>query len=93
MTPPPCVQRWFLGFKGIGALVASILVLSALPALGRAPDGKDLDLSRFPKGLFAFREPYVFNHNVGLLTMRITNLGFFGSSSIVEIGAGRRGGE
>ena len=88
MTPPRCVPRWFPG-----ALVACVLALSALPALGRAPDGKDPDLSRYTQALFAYREPYVFNHNVGLLTMRVTNLGFFGSQSLVEIGAGWRGGE
>jgi hypothetical protein len=88
MTPPRCVSRWFTG-----ALVACVLALPALPAGARPPDGKDPDFSRYPQALFAFREPYVFNHNVGLLTMRVTNLGFFGSASVVEIGAGWRGGE
>jgi hypothetical protein len=88
MAPSPCVRKWFTG-----ALVACVLALSALPALARAPGGKDPDFSRYPQALYAFREPYVFNHNVGLLTMRVTNLGFFGSASIVEIGAGWRGGE
>src|SRR5262245_35080746 len=93
MTPPSSVSRSCTSFELIFGAVAVILALFAPPALGRAPGGKDPNFSRYPQSLYAFREPYVFNHNVGLLTMRVTNLGFFGSASTLEIGAGWRGGE
>src|SRR5262245_38426040 len=93
MTPPSSVSRSCTSFEIIFGAVAVIVVLLASPALGRAPGGKDPNFSRYPQSLYAFREPYVFNHNVGLLTMRVTNLGFFGSASTLEIGAGWRGGE
>jgi hypothetical protein len=89
MTPLRSVYRWFAG----ACLVLFTLVLAQAPVLARAPNGQDPTFDRLPAGLYAYREPYVFNHNVGLLTLRVTNVGFFGSASITEIGAGWRGGE
>jgi hypothetical protein len=87
----PC-RHFFEGFKNRPLILAAVLFMP-LPALARPPAGLEAGLGRQPSDLYANRAPYVFYHNVGLLTMRVTNVGYFGSRSGVEIGAGWRGGE
>jgi hypothetical protein len=43
--------------------------------------------------LYAYREPNLFRHSVGLLTLQVTNLGMIGNPEIPEVSAGWRGGE
>ena len=76
-----------------GPLLFTTLFMLARSASARPPAGQDIQRDHLPAGLFANREPYIFNHNVGLLTLRVSNVGYFGSVSGVEIGAGWRGGE
>ena len=73
------------------ALTALLMLVRAASA--RPPAGQEIQPDRLPGGLFANQTPYIFYHNVGLLTLRVTNVGYFGSRSGVEIGAGWRGGE
>ena len=85
----PCrLSRWC----AIPPAVYALLVCS-YPASARPPAGYDLDPERMPDRLYAIFPPNIFNHNVGLLTLRVTNVGYFGSLSLVEVGAGWRGGE
>src|SRR5215471_5921339 len=49
--------------------------------------------SRGPQPLYALRDPYIFTHNVGLLTLQITNVGIIGNPFINDFSAGWRGGE
>jgi hypothetical protein len=48
---------------------------------------------RGPESIYALREPYIFTHNVGLLTLQITNVGIIGNPFIDALSAGWRGGE
>ncbi len=43
--------------------------------------------------LYAIREPNIFTHNVGLLTLQITNVGIIGNPFINDFSAGWQGGE
>ncbi|HEX7879832.1 MAG TPA: hypothetical protein VF720_10505 [Candidatus Eisenbacteria bacterium] len=45
------------------------------------------------RAVYANRDPYIFTHNVGLLTLQITNIGIIGNPFIDELSAGWRGGE
>src|SRR5258705_619726 len=80
-----------IGSPGVLLILTVLLIARTAPA--RPPAGQELQPDRLPGGLFASRYPYIFYHNVGLLTLRVTNVGYFGSRSGVEIGAGWRGGE
>ena len=50
-------------------------------------------LGRGPEGIYALRDPFLFTHNVGLLTLQITNVGIIGNPFINDLSAGWRGGE
>ncbi len=86
-----------------GGLLNGILAAIGLSALavptGPAHARMDLDspdaLGRDPQGIYAIREPNLFTHNVGLLTLQITNIGIIGNPFAGGnlISAGWRGGE
>ncbi|MFH0778085.1 MAG: hypothetical protein V2A71_05575 [Candidatus Eisenbacteria bacterium] len=46
-----------------------------------------------PQGIYCVRPPYVFTHDVGRVTMQVTNLGFFGNPYIQSLSFGYLGGE
>jgi hypothetical protein len=50
-------------------------------------------MGRGPESIYALREPFLFTHNVGLLTLQITNVGIIGNPFINDLSAGWRGGE
>jgi len=64
---------------------ASMVLLSTLSTPARAHlDHMDPPMAygRVPSNLYAYREPYIFTHNVGLLTLQITNVGIIGNPFI-----------
>lgn len=64
------------------------------PDAGAAPaPGDEERFTRGPRGVYATREPHIFTHNVGLLTLQITNIGLIGNRFIDDFSAGWRGGE
>lgn len=46
-----------------------------------------------PDQICAIRNPYIFTHRAGLLSLQITNLGVIGNPFINDLSAGWRGGE
>ncbi len=48
---------------------------------------------RIPAEVYAIRPPYLFSHNVGLLSLQITNLGLIGNRLNNDLSAGWRGNE
>ena len=79
----------------VGA-VAGLVMLPVFgsPALARIDNLEPpMAYGRVPHNLYAYREPYIFTHNVGLLTLQITNVGIIGNPFIDDFSAGWRGGE
>jgi len=78
--------------------LAAVLVGTGLGFLVPATQARmDIELptayGRFPNNLYALREPNIFTHNVGLLTLQIPNVGIIGNPFIDDFSAGWRGGE
>jgi hypothetical protein len=46
-----------------------------------------------PAGIYCTRPPFVFTHDVGLITLQVPNLGFFGNPWIEALSLGWHGGE
>ncbi len=62
-------------------------------AAARTPLELPLAFGRFPDGLYALRAPNLYAHNVGLLSLQVTNVGIFGNPFIDAFSAGWQGGE
>lgn len=73
--------------------LAGVLAFGAKPAQARMEIEAPETFGRGPASTYALREPNIFSHNVGLLTLQVTNLGIFGNPFIDELSAGWRGGE
>jgi hypothetical protein len=69
--------------------------LSLAPAGGHAhtPGAAEPPTGRGPSGLYATHAPNLFLHNVGYLTLQLTNLGVIGNPWSPETSAGWRGAE
>jgi hypothetical protein len=84
------------GGSGILFLLALTVAVSVLAA-GTARARSDLDaptaFGQVPEHLYAIREPNIFTHNVGLLTLQVTNVGILGNPFIQDFSAGWQGGE
>jgi len=80
---------------GLAALVVSASLLAGSPpgAEARSPIDMPSTFGRGPDNLYALRDPNIFTHNVGLLTLQITNVGLIGNPYIDDFSAGWRGGE
>lgn len=74
-----------------GALLSAALAPRLVEARGsiNAPE----TFGRGPSAVYDIREPNIFTHNVGLLTLQVTNVGIIGNPFINELSAGWRGGE
>ncbi len=48
---------------------------------------------RLPAGLYALRSPNIYTHNVGRLSLQVTNIGLLGNPFVDQLSAGWRGGE
>lgn len=88
-------RGWGRGWRQVlPTLLGGLLLLAA-----DRPAGAHMDLNnpevfgRDPRSLYANREPNIFTHNVGLLSLQITNIGIVGNPFIDELSAGWRGGE
>jgi hypothetical protein len=79
------------GFAG-GALLALTLLAPAAATAKMDLDSPEL-FGRNPRSVYANREPNIFTHNVGQLTLQITNIGIIGNPFIDDLSAGWRGGE
>ncbi|TPW17492.1 MAG: hypothetical protein FD129_356, partial [bacterium] len=55
-------------------LVLLFLPTRPLPVLARPAPGVSYDPGRLVPSLYARRDPYIFTHNTGLLTLQLTNL-------------------
>jgi len=83
-------MRW----TPLGWTVPVFLVLTPIEAPGYSPEPADAPPpGRDPSGLYAIRAPNLFRHNVGLLTLQVTNLGMIGNPYSPEVSAGWHGGE
>ena len=72
-------------------LLLAVLILTAAPSFGRIPmENPDQGA---PAGIYCTRPPYVFRHDVGKITLQVTNLGFFGNPYIEALSLGWEGGE
>ena len=74
-----------------GSAFAILSVLSDASAYG--PVGDPSEGSRGPHGIYANRAPHLFGHNVGLVQVEVTNLGFLGNPLDDGFNFGWRGGE
>ncbi len=87
------------GRRAPGSKVAGLLLIGALlgaasgSALARSNIELPMAYGRVPADLYAVREPNIFTHNVGLLTLQITNVALIGNPYINDFSAGWRGGE
>ena len=74
------------GFQRLGravlAAMAAGLLLAAPAVEARMNVEPPTAMGRTPSDLYALRPPYVFTHNVGLLTLQITNVGIIGNPFI-----------
>jgi hypothetical protein len=89
-------MRWFKSLNASSAVWPATCVFLALclsQAQARSSGDSDLAYGRIPSQLFAVRPPHLFAHNVGLLTLQITNVGIIGNPFINDFRAGWRGGE
>ncbi len=80
-----------------GAAFAAPLAFAALllaaPCGARMPPGGGGDDGRAPAAIFANRPPNQFAHNVGLLTLQVTNMGIIGNPWSDDLVAAWRGAE
>ena len=78
---------------------AVVLLVGVLIGLGAQAAGAHMNIEppmaygRVPADLYALRKPYIFTHNVGLLTLQVTNVGIIGNPFNDDFSAGWRGGE
>jgi hypothetical protein len=87
--------RWcFQGLSGAAsvAVVLSLSLFGTSPVEARPAPGSPETFGRGPNPVYANQEPNIFTHNVGLLTLQITNLGVLGNR-YAETSAGWRGGD
>jgi len=75
------------------AVVVAGMLLSANPCLARAPLDDPLEDVSGAQGIYCLRPPYVYTHDVGKVTLQVTNLGFFGNPYIEALSFGWEGGE
>lgn len=76
-----------------GMAVGSALMFASATAHARMDVEMPMAYGRVPENLYALRAPYIFTHNVGLLTLQITNVGIIGNPFIDDLSAGWRGAE
>ncbi len=74
-----------------GLLLPLALLLIAGSAFGWAPIEDPSD--GMPAGVYCNRPPYIFTHDVGRITLQVTNLGLFGNPWIEALSLGFEGGE
>ncbi|NNF06182.1 MAG: hypothetical protein HKN21_05430, partial [Candidatus Eisenbacteria bacterium] len=80
-------------------ILASLLVVVVLTtatqeaALARSDIEPPMAYGHVPDNIYALRDPFIFTHNVGLLTLQITNVGLIGNPFIDDFSAGWLGGE
>ncbi len=72
--------------------LGACLLLGAGTAEARSKIDPPMAYGRVPADLYALRDPNIFTHNVGLLTLQITNVGLIGNPYINDFSAGWRGG-
>ena len=85
-----------IGWKrdGVALLLGVMGLLSTVAADARTPIDNPELYGRGPNALYANREPNLFAHNVGLLSLQITNIGIIGNPFVTDlVSAGWRGGE
>jgi hypothetical protein len=88
------------GTSANGRGIVVLMLLGVLAGLAAAPPAQarmDIELptayGRVPDNIYAIRPPNIFTHNVGLLTLQITNIGIIGNPFIDDFSAGWKGGE
>ena len=83
-----------VGPAACAGLAMAAHMLGTVPAAARYPNLEPpRTFGRGPEDIYATRDPYLFTHNVGLLTLQITNVGIIGNPFIQDLSAGWRGGE
>ena len=83
-----------VGPAACAGLAMAAHVLWTAPAGARYPNLEPpRTFGRGPESIYATRDPNLFTHNVGLLTLQITNVGITGNPFIQDLSAGWRGGE
>lgn len=79
-------------FFVVCGLVVGVM-LAANPCLARGPMDDPFEGVPGAQGIYCLRPPNVYTHDVGKVTLQVTNLGFFGNPYIEAISMGWRGGE
>jgi hypothetical protein len=76
------------------ATVAMVgMLLSASHCFARAPVDDPFQGVDGAEGVYCIRPPWVYTHDVGKVTLQVTNLGFFGNPYIEALSFGWQGGE
>lgn len=86
--------------RGCARLATGVALTMILAGTGAAPPAQArMDMTpptvygRLPAGLYALRDPHIYSHDAGLLSLQVTNIGLLGNPFIDEFSAGWRGGE
>jgi hypothetical protein len=75
------------------ALSALLMAAAAGDVNARREVEPPLAHGRVPESVYTLRRPHLFTHNVGSLTLQVTNLGVMGNPFLEEFSAGWRGAE
>ena len=75
----------------VSSIVVAAVMLTAGQSFGRFP--MDDPQEGAAEGVYCLRPPYVFTHDVGRVTLQVTNMGFFGNPYIEALSLGYQGGE
>ena len=75
------------------ALVMAGTLLASTHCLARGPMEDPFEGAPGANGVYCLRPPNVYTHDVGRVTLQVTNLGFFGNPFIEALSFGWEGGE
>ena len=75
------------------AIVMAGMLLNVGYCLARGPVDDPSEGVPGANGVYCLRPPYVYTHDVGKVTLQVTNLGFFGNPYIEALSFGWEGGE
>ncbi len=84
---------WPCGLPVGSLAVVAALLLTAGQAFARFPMDDPQEGVVGAEGVYCNRPPYVFTHDVGKVTLQVTNIGYFGNPLIEALSMGWRGGE
>ena len=88
VTPPRSVVVY-----AVAAVAMVGMLLSASHCFARAPVDDPFQGVSGAEGVYCLRPPWVYTHDVGKVTLQVTNLGFFGNPYIEALSFGWQGGE